>query len=456
MSGMMRLTDDAIRTALTPAADVLPPAGLADAIRDSVDLTPQRQAGVLGWSPSPRAGLVLQLAGVALLLLGLLLGALLVGSRPTQPSSVLTYHGGPERTGIMPGPGPQGAPTVAWRQEALGPFGPWSPAVVGGTVYVGDQAGFVTALDETTGTPRWQLDVGSAINCGITYADGLLIVGDDGGVLHALDAATGQEDWQYAATGAIHGSAAVVDGVAYFGTTDGQLYALDTRTRVLRSPPVHSPGSFSRAIAAADGIIYGGSSGATPADAGALRAYDAATAQLVWERPLDSGNTSTPTVAGGLVFIASGLDSSTGSHRVFAFDARTGAEAWASPFVAPSAKVLLLGAVADGHVYVAGTDGTLYVLDAATGALEGTTQIQSAVSPNAGIVGQTLYVTSDDRHVHAIDVASPALPELWSVAVGGTPGAPTVIGGAILVTTDSGTIVKLTDPDATGTASTLP
>ncbi len=42
MSTSMRLTDDAIRAALTPAADVRAPAGLADGIRAS-DRTPQRR-----------------------------------------------------------------------------------------------------------------------------------------------------------------------------------------------------------------------------------------------------------------------------------------------------------------------------------------------------------------------------------------------------------------------------
>ena len=456
MSGTMRLTDDVIRAALTPAADVMAPAGLADSIRDTVELTPQRRAGVLGWAPSPRTRLALQLAAVGLLLLGLLLGALLVGSRPTRPMSVLTYHGGPERTGIMPGPGPKDAPSATWSQQANGPFGAWSPAVVGGTVYDADESGSVSALDETSGMQAWQWNANAPINSGVTLADGQLIVGDDVGILHVIDAATGKPAWQFQATGPIHGPAAVVDGVAYFGTTDGHLYALDLGARRLRWPAVTTPGSISRAIAVGNAIVYASSGGPTPADGGTLSAYDATNGRPLWSQSLDPGNTSTPTVADGRVFVASGLDEATGDRRVFAFDARTGAPAWPAPFKAPSDGTLLLGAVAGGRVYATGTDGTLYILDASTGERLGEAPIGSRLSPNAGIVGHTLYVTSDDRQVYAFDVTGPGPGELWRVPVTGTPSAPTIVDGAIFLGTSSGIVVRLSDADGTTPTAASP
>jgi outer membrane protein assembly factor BamB len=370
---------------------------------------------------------------------------------------VLTYHGGPERTGIMPGPGPRTEPALGWETQAQGPFGQWSPAVAGGTAIVGDERGFVVALDETTGAERWQKDVGSPIHCGITVTEGLAIVGDDAGILHALDVATGVESWRFEAVGSVYGSAAVVDGVAYFGTTDGRLYALDVATRQVRWLAALMPGSISRAVAVADGIVYAGWGGKSPGDQGRLGAYDAATGRLVWSRDLDPGSTSTPTVADGIVFVASGLDASAGARRVFAFDARTGTRAWSTPFIAPSGRgTLLQSAVAGGRVYVTDTDGTLYVVDARTGVLVGEAPIASRLPPNAGIVGHTLYVTSDDQQVHAFDVSGPSPAELWHVPVTGTPGAPTVIDGAIFVGTNKGVVVKLSDADPSAPASTPP
>jgi outer membrane protein assembly factor BamB len=452
MSGTMRLTDDAIRAALTPAPTLHAPAGLADAIRASIDATPQRRAGILGRTWSPRTRRLMEVAAVGLLLLGLVIGALVAGSRLAKPPSVPTYHGGTERTGVMPGPGPGATSQVTWEESARGPFGAFSPAVVGGKVYASDQRGFVTAFDQQSGAQRWQVEVGSPANSGITFADGLLLVGDDDGVLHALDAATGNETWQFRASGPMHGSAAVVDGVAYFGTTDGHLYALDMSTQELRWPVTQTPGSISRTIAVGDGIVYAGSGGATPVDSGSLGAYDATTGDLRWSAELEPGNTSTPSIAGGRVFVAGGLDATTGDHGVFAFDATSGSPAWPTPFAAPANETLLLGAVTPTVVYVTGTDGMLYALDAATGALDWTAPIQSTRSPNAGLVGQTLYVTSDDNRVHAIDVDTHG--ELWSVPVTGTPGAPAVIDGAIFVTTTSGKVVRIGGSDeAAGTVA---
>jgi outer membrane protein assembly factor BamB len=445
MNGTMRLNDDAIRTALAPASAVHAPAGLADTIRESIDETPQRRAGLIGWVLSPRTRLAVQLVAVGLLLVALVLGALLVGSRSIGTPSVTTYHGGPERTGVMPGPGPSGTPAKTWVFEGPGSFGGWSPAVVDGSVYVGDQGGSVTAIDETTGRQRWQARLGAAINSGITISGKRLIVGDDAGVLHVLDATSGAEDWQYLADGPIHGSAAVVDDVAYFGSTAGSLYALELETRQPRWPAVQTPGSISRAIAVSEGVVYVGSGGRSAEDDGTLRAYDATTGRLLWLQPLEPGNTTTPTVADGRVFVAGGLDGSTAGHHVFAFDVRTGAPAWLSPFEAPSDRILLLGAVADGFLYATGTDGMLYVLDDAHGSLQWTAQIGSSTSPNAAIVDRTLYVTSDDRNVHAIDVADPAHGELWAVAVTGVPSAPVVINGGVFVTTSSGLVMRLGD-----------
>lgn len=445
MSTTMRLTDHAIRTALTPAAEVHAPAGLADGIRTAIGPLPQRRAGIFGGGLSGQNRLVLRLVVVGLLVLGLLAALSFVGSpRPPSlvPATAATYHGGPERSGVMPGPGPAGDPRMEWEVAVKGAMGAWSPAVVDGTVYVGDEGGFVTAIDEVTHATRWQHEVGAPINSAISVADGLVIVGADDGVVHALDVATGNERWAYTTGGPVHSGAAVVDGVAYFGSTDGHLYALDVATGQDRWPPVATPGSVSRAVAAAAGVAYVGSGGATAADAGTLGAYDTATGSLIWSAPLEPGNTTTPTVVDGRVYVAGGLDS-TGAvkHQLYAFDTATHRSAWAAPFSAPTGATLLLGAVAHGLVFVESYDGTLYVVDARTGALAWTAPIHATQSPNGGLVGNVFYATGDDRKVHAIDIESH--DELWSFGVNGTPTAPAIVNGRVIVGTSLGKVVSI-------------
>jgi outer membrane protein assembly factor BamB len=453
----MRLTDDAIRAALTPAVDVRAPAGLADEIQAAIETTPQRRRAILAWPASRRLSLVLQLVLVGLLLLALVGVLLLAGShRPPVPGLVSTYHGGPERTGVMPGPGPTGSPKREWEAAVKGPIGAWSPAVVDGTVYTGDESGYVSAIAETTGVLRWQVDVGAPINSGVSIVSGLLLVGDDNGVIHALDVTRqGAQVWTYQAGGPVHSSAAVVEDVAYFGSLDGHLYALDVATGKLRWPaPIATPGPISRAIAVANGVIYAGSGNGAGSGPGMLGAYDTKTGALLWSVPLEPGNTSTPTIVDGRVFVAGGLDSTTStSHHLYAFDAATGRPAWAVPLAAPSGKAILLGAVTGGQVFAPSVDGLLYVVDASTGSLAWTRPIGASLSPNAGFVAGLLYITSDDRKVHAIDISTHA--ELWAFAVTGTPSAPAVIDGRIIVGTSLGKVVSIVgsgDPSGSATA----
>ena len=445
MSETMRLSDDAIRAALSLPADLRAPADLGHDIRTAVAKTPQRRSHWLGWRPSRRQRLVLQLA-VAIALLAVAAGAalLLVGGRqapPPPPPTTTTYHGGPARDGVNPGPAPSGIPRIAWATDAKGPIGSWSPVVSAGMVYAADQNGFVTALDEATGTKVWQRDLGAPDNSGPTLANGLIVAGDDAGFVHALDAATGQERWRYKALGPVHSSAIAWHDLVIDASLGGDLVALDVATgRLVWSTATAGP--VSRSIAEADGTVFTGSGGATPSTPGTLAAWDAATGRPRWATRVDPGNTTSVTVSDGRVLVGEGLDQSTAAdHHVEAFDARSGARLWTAPFAAPTGKALLIGAAAGGSVYVTAIDGNLYVLDATTGAVQWTAGINSTQSPNGAVVDGVLLIASDDRRIHAFDIASRA--PLWQVPVRGVPGPPAVVDGRLFVTTGAGQIVCL-------------
>jgi outer membrane protein assembly factor BamB len=460
MSGTMRLTDELIRAALAPADDLSVPASLADEIRAAVETTPQRRAPLFVLPASPRSRLVIQLVVLGLLALATVGAIWLVGSRHSSlPSSlgVTTYHGGPERNGVMPGPAPAGRPIIEWSTSVTGPIGAGSPVVVDGTVFVADESGIVTALDEATGHVRWSQPVGAAINAGVSVADGLLVVGDDAGIIHAFDIGSGgKERWSYA-TGPepVHSAAIIVDGIVYDGGLDGRLFALDLQTGSVRWGPVQTPGSISRSIAFTDGLVFAGSGGTSESDPAILAAYDARSGMMRWSAKLTRGNTSTISVLDGRVFVTGGLDSgSAPDHRLFAFDVSSGSPIWDQAYTASSHTTLLICAAADGLVFACGDDGLLYTIEAASGMLVWTTPIHSSLSPNGGYVGGVLYATSDDHQVHAIDVSTQR--ESWSVPVAGLPTAPTIVDGRIIVGTSLGKVVSLAaaSSPAAGVAST--
>jgi outer membrane protein assembly factor BamB len=474
MSDTMRLTDELIRAALRPADDLRVPADLGDEIRASIDATDQRAAPLLALPRSPRSRLLVQLVLIGLLVLAVVGASLLIASRRTEPPPPLeisTYRGGPERTAVMPGPAPVKRPAVEWTSAVFGAVGSGTPVVLGGVVYVGDEGGYVTALDEASGRILWSHAVGAPINDGISVSDGVLVVGDDAGVVHGLDLtlagaeaqrlrASGAqgtdphlgldvERWNYQAGGPVHSSAVIADGVVYVASLSGTLAALDLKSgRQLWPHPVMTADSVSRSIAFENGVIYVGSGGPDSTTVSVLAAYDAASGSRKWSNTLSHGNTSTVSLSGGRVFVTSGLDGGSADDQVLAaFDATTGKSDWS--FAAPSRATLLTCAIAQGLVFACGDDRTLYAVDAATGLQEWNAPTGATQSPGGGFVGRVVYITSDDEKVHAIDASSGR--DVWTpIPVPGVPTSPAIIDGRIIVGTSLGKVVSLAVPRAGG------
>lgn len=70
--------------------------------------------------------------------------------------------------------------TEAWNRVAS------SPAVVDGTVYVGNDNGVVYALDAESGAERWQFSLGSIVRTAPAPVDGAVHVGSRDGTIYRL------------------------------------------------------------------------------------------------------------------------------------------------------------------------------------------------------------------------------------------------------------------------------
>jgi hypothetical protein len=209
-----------------------------------------------GWLPSlptaktSRRWLAAQFA-TAVLLVVTLLAVYLVFSDDNQPAvvppgtatpeatpnaDVPMYRGNPERTGVMPGPGPEGPPVELWRVQTGGPIGD-DPAVVGGTVYVGSGDGTHYAVDAATGEERWRSAADAAIDSSPAVANGVDYFGDDTGTLHAVDAATGQERWRFTGSPLRFVAVGVAAGVVCAPAQSGLLFALEAASGQERPMP---------------------------------------------------------------------------------------------------------------------------------------------------------------------------------------------------------------------------
>lgn len=142
-----------------------------------------------------------------------------------------------------------------------------SPAVAGGTVYIGSSDGTVTALNAATGRLRWTYITEGEVVSHPVVASGTVYVGLGGvglsgsGGVDALDAATGRLRWTYATSESAN-TPAVAGGTVYVSDVAGEVYALDATTGRLNWPhiPTEAAGS---SLAAAGGTVYIGSDDGT-------------------------------------------------------------------------------------------------------------------------------------------------------------------------------------------------
>ena len=195
MTGRLRLTDDLIRLALTPpddGADV----GLAAAVMTQLDETEQR---IYWWTPFVRwfgplgPSRRLRVAGALAILLALLLAVVgFIGTRPPRPlGDGSMFHGGPARTGEMPGPGPASGGRIVWSVPLAGPLTNSMPALAGAQLYVADGRGNVGVFDAATGAGGWTRSLPKPATSPAITA-GILVVSAGDGV-YGLDAATGMK-----------------------------------------------------------------------------------------------------------------------------------------------------------------------------------------------------------------------------------------------------------------------
>jgi eukaryotic-like serine/threonine-protein kinase len=267
--------------------------------------------------------------------------------------------------------------------------------------------------------------------------------------------------WQFATGDRIVSSPVWAAGTLYVGSNDGHVYALDAASGGQRWA-WRTDGAVPSTPAVHDGRLH------VLSYDGRLHTLDAATGEPLWkfatggERRFEAkglhGTTprtqtiadpydvflSSPAVAGGLVYFGSSdghlyaLDAATGALR---WKQRTGDVVHASP------------AVADGVAVVGSWDGRLYAFDAVTGAERW--RFQAGVDPvmanqqgfqsSPAIAGGVVYVGCRDSHLYAIDAATGA--ERWRFSTGQSwvVGSPAVAHGKVYFNTSDSSLVHAVD-----------
>ena len=211
--------------------------------------------------------------------------------------------------------------------------------------------------------------------------------------------------------GALESSPAIAtDGTVYLGSGDNNLYAVNPTGTVKWTRSLNGNVQSSPAIGP-DGTIYVGSSDMK------LHAVNP-DGSVKWTA-LSAGQTgarvfSSPAVSadGSVVYVGSD------DKNVYAFNAATGASAWAGPFVT-AGKVASSPAIAtDGTIYVGSLDKSLYAINP-NGTKKWSCPTAGLISTSPAIAADgTIYIASSGSTLYAVNPTTGAVT--WSFALGGS------------------------------------
>jgi outer membrane protein assembly factor BamB len=238
--------------------------------------------------------------------------------------------------------------------------------------------------------------------------------------------------WSTPVNGAA-GTTAVSGGKAFAGTFAG-ITALSTTTGALLWTAATSD-IFLASPAVAAGVVY------AAGYSGTVYALNAGTGTQIWSVALGGGSISSPVVVAGVVYVAV-------SGAVYALQASTGNTLWSSNAIG----AVYSPAVANGTLYTACLVNDDYsgvcALNAATGALEWTSQqAAGAISGSPSVSGGFVYVATVNGAVYAISTTREAPGYfVWSYFM--SPGeyevgATAVAYGNVYIVSNTGALYAL-------------
>ncbi|WP_265582484.1 outer membrane protein assembly factor BamB family protein [Methanofollis aquaemaris] len=175
------------------------------------------------------------------------------------------------------------------------------------------------------------------------------------------------------------------------------------------------------APATADYLMFG----ADEARTGAISSGGPLTNATLWVAETAEYAEGSPAVHDGKVFVPTWPDMNFTDNEpmgLVCYDAGTGAELWTNELGGAAVGAVSGAAVADGHVYLGGTDGKLYCVDEETGAtlwssdtIDETGYFGLSSSPLI-FNGKVYTLSASDSVLHEF---SPDGDETWSFAIGG-------------------------------------
>lgn len=269
-----------------------------------------------------------------------------------------------------------------------------SPALDDTRVYIGSDRGFLYAMNRKTGQVVWRAPTNDTILSAPAVGGGRVFFEGTDNNVYGVDAATGKLAWKFARPDGSLGYASPVytPDAGLFVAGESNLYRLDPQTGTQTWRAVVGGKSLSTPAVAARRVFVG-------SDAAGLSAFSVADGKKLWTFPgrVAGDWFGAPIYAAGSVFV------STYRRYVYAVDAVTGRQKWATRLLGPALSAPVLDA-GRNVLYVAGetfkNNPTLWAFDARTGKELWSFRAGSLANAPA-IVGDRLYVGSLNGYLFA-------------------------------------------------------
>ena len=335
------------------------------------------------------------------------------------------------------------------------------------------------------------------IGCAVGY--GMVFEPNKDGSIYAIDVVTGKLVWKYNGPGTMlfPGNPTVADGKVYvtsgqnatFGEEVGgsEFVCLNAFTgEAIWKLPMEAfapresvmvaygklyliPGDVTTAVDAYSGSEYvtkgqiwcfGGSSPQVTDSSWPMFRHDAVRSSiglggpsnltLVWKYATEGAVMSSPSIEDGILYVGSQ------DKKVYAIDAWSGELIWSYP---TQGTIESSPAVANGKVSIGSDDGYVYCFDAYNGRLLWKRDVNGDLPKTSGAavmlrsspaaVGNRIYIGSVDGYIYALDADTGSV--VWRFETQGPiTSSPTVVDGAIYISSEEPTAGALYKLEATG------
>ena len=299
--------------------------------------------------------------------------------------------------------------TKVWSSTALQPQEDDEDALIGGglgysqgMVFAVGNEGVVAALNAQTGELLWRRELLLPLRSPprITPYAVLVLTADN--QLLALDRNNGELQWSHQGINEItlplHSTVpALRDGVIVTSYSSGELVALDhEKGAPLWSDTllVNESGDSSRAFRHISPVMATGLTIASSSES--IGAFETATGRRLWDREV--GVKDVPWLSGNTLFFI------TPDDQLVAMRGIDGGIHWVKPLPQPVDEPVLWHGpvVADGALWVVGSNGTLFKLSVKDGSGLDTIDIPDGVMTAPIIANQQMYLISADGRLHSL------------------------------------------------------